>query len=309
MQEDVKGLVFDIQKFSIHDGPGIRTLVLLKGCLLRCLWCCNPESQSTEVEIVCFHNKCIRNDGYNCDSCLVACPQSALRLSPDGEIRIDRGRCDICGRCVSSCPASALVLVGEWMTVEQVFAQVWQDQLFYLHSEGGVTLSGGEPVMQPEFSVAFLRRCQGSGLHTAMETCGYVPWEVMERMLPHLDLVLYDLKHADSVMHERLVGAPNELILENARRIAATSVDLVVRVPVIPGHNDSEENMRAIAAFAAGIGVRCANLLPYHNFGAAKYNRLDLEYKLSGLDKPDKEQLKLQKSIFESYGIITRIGG
>lgn len=309
MQEDVKGLVFDIQKFSLHDGPGIRTLVLLKGCPLRCVWCCNPESQSTEVEIVCFNSKCIRNNGYNCDSCLVACPQSALQLSPDGEIRIDRRRCDLCGRCVSSCPAGALVLVGEWMTVEQVFDQVRQDQLFYLHSGGGVTLSGGEPAMQPEFSIAFLRRCQGSDLHTAMETCGYAPWEVMERMLPHLDLVLYDLKHAFSPMHKRLVGTTNELILENAGRMAATGVDLVVRVPVIPGHNDSEENMRAIAAFAAGSGVRGANLLPYHNFGVAKYKRLDLKYRLDELKKPDHEQLKSLKSIFESYGITTKIGG
>jgi pyruvate formate lyase activating enzyme len=309
MQEDPKGLVFDIQKFSIHDGPGIRTLVLLKGCPLQCVWCCNPESQSTDVEIVCFNNKCIRNDGYDCDSCLVACPLSALRLSPDGEVRIDRARCDLCGRCVSSCPASALLLVGEWMTVEQVFDQVWQDQLFYLHSEGGVTLSGGEPAMQPEFSAALLRRCQGSGLHTAMETCGYAPWEVMERVLPHLDLVLYDLKHADSPRHKSLAGTPNELILENARRIAATSVDVVVRVPVIPGHNDSDENMRAIAAFAAEIGVRCANLLPYHNFGVAKYGRLDLAYKLGDLKGPDSEQLKVLKSIFESYGITAKIGG
>ena len=142
-----------------------------------------------------------------------------------------------------------------------------------------------------------------------METCGYAPWEVMERVLPHLDLVLYDLKLADSPTHKRLAGTPNELILGNARRIAATTVDLVVRVPVIPGHNDSEENMRAIAGFAAGIGVRCTNLLPYHNFGAAKYGRLGLAYELGDLKKPDREQLKVLKSIFESYGITAKIGG
>lgn len=307
--EEVEGLVFDIQKFCVHDGPGIRTLVLLKGCPLRCLWCCNPESQSKKPQVVFFEGKCIRKAGYDCGDCLTACPRKAVYLTINGKVAVRRELCDACGLCASSCPASALTVVGQWMTVQEVFQRVWQDWVFYRRSGGGVTLSGGEPTSQPGFSIALLGRCQQAGIHTAMETCGYVPTEVLETVLPYLDLVLYDIKHMDSLAHQRMVGVPNDLVLENARQIVRSGVEMVIRVPIVPDYNDSEANIRSTAEFAASIGIGKANLLPYHGLGVMKYGRLDLEYTLQHLIRPEMEYMHVLKSIFESCGIVTKIGG
>lgn len=307
--EEMTGLVFDIQKFSLHDGPGIRTLVLLKGCPLRCLWCCNPESQSARPEVVCFAEKCIRKDGHDCRDCLQHCPAGALRLTEEGAVALDHDRCEVCATCADVCPSGAFTVFGASMTVEDVFAQVDQDRIFYRRSGGGVTLSGGEPAMQPEFSAALLRRFHEAGLHTAMETCGHAPWDVMERLLSHLDLVLYDLKHMDSEVHRALVGVPNDLILDNARRTAATGVEMAIRVPVVPGHNDSDANLEATACFVREIGVGRVHLLPYHDFGAAKYRRLGLKYKLAGLPRPHDKEMECFRPLFESYGLTVKIGG
>ena len=307
--ETTKGFVFDLQRFSVHDGPGIRTLVLLKGCPLRCLWCCNPESQTTKTQVVFFGSKCIRKNGYDCRECLGGCPRDAIELPQNEVARVNQDRCEACGQCVPSCPASAIVSVGQSMTVEEVFAQVEQDAVFYRHSGGGVTLSGGEPAMQPDFAAALLRRCRSAKLHTALETCGHARWESIAQILPHLDLVLYDIKHMEPETHRALTGVSNEMILDNARGIAQTGIPMAIRVPVIPGHNDSEANIRATATFALDLGVTSMHLLPYHRLGTAKYHRLQVAYQLAELRAPDASHMQALREIVQSYGIDVQLGG
>lgn len=303
------GIVFDIQKFSLHDGPGIRTLVLFKGCPLRCVWCCNPESQTSAAQVVLFVRKCIRGEGYDCRECVDACPRDALDLPIGEPAAIVQEQCDACGRCVDACPSGACVQVGRLTTVDEVFARVNQDEIFYRHSGGGVTLSGGEPAAQPGFAAALAGRCRSAGIHTAMETCGHAPWEAIARILPNLDLVLFDVKHMDPEVHRALTGMGNQLVLDNARRVAATGVELVIRVPVIPGHNDSEANIRATAEFARELSAKALHLLPYHRLGAAKYQRLQLAYRLEELRAPEAAVMEGLRALAASCGIETQIGG
>jgi pyruvate formate lyase activating enzyme len=311
LSSSTTGIVFDIQKFSLHDGPGIRTLVLLKGCALRCRWCCNPESQSVRTQVVFFDRKCIRRNGFDCRECAAACPGHGIEVA-EGTIARDQARCDACDAyeaCTNACPAGALVPIGRRMTVAEVFAQVEQDTVFYRNSGGGVTLSGGEPLMQAEFAAALLERCRAGGLPTAMETCGYARWESVARVLPFLDLVLYDIKHVDPAAHRTLTGVSNELILDNARRIAAAGVPLSVRVPVIPGLNDSESNIRATAELARELGARRVHLLPYHRLGLAKYHRLQVVYRLEDLKAPAAAHMQALRAWVQSYGLDVQIGG
>ena len=273
------GIVFNIQRFSTEDGPGIRTTVFLKGCPLRCAWCHNPEGLSPRLELMWYDVRCI-----GVRDCLSACPEDALELTPDG-MCIDRERCTACGACADACPAGALEIIGREWTAADVFVEVDKDRVFYETSDGGVTLSGGEPMMQADFVLALARLCREAGFHVALDTCGVVAWERYERVLPLIDLVLYDLKIFDGERHRASTGVDNAIILENARRIAATGNPMWIRTPVIPGYTADRENIAVLGDFIAAElpTVERWDLLAYTNLGQPKYHRLDLPYALEGM--------------------------
>jgi pyruvate formate lyase activating enzyme len=286
MDEDLKGLIFDIQRFSVHDGPGIRTTVFLKGCTLRCFWCQNPEGLRLRPEVMFYPERCI-----GCGNCL-SCPREAHRFNGGRHIYL-RERCIGCGECVENCYSGALKISGRWMSVEEVMKEIMRDRVFYEVSGGGVTLSGGDPLMQSDFSLALLRRCKEAGLHTAIETAANCRWEEMQRLLPFIDLVIMDIKHMDPEAHRRFTGVSNRLILSNARRLAETRKPMIIRVPVIPGVNDTAEQIRAIAEFVRPFkNLRLLELLPFHRLGEGKYRALGLDYPASGLRTPAKANMK-----------------
>jgi pyruvate formate lyase activating enzyme len=296
------GIVFDVKHFAVHDGPGIRTTVFLKGCPLRCLWCHSPESQSPRTEVAYYPNLCI-----GCGACVEACPHGAQTL---GTPKIIRERCQGVGRCAEVCYAGATIMYGEEATVDDVLEEVNKDRLLYETSGGGVTVSGGEPAMQPGFASALLCAFKERGYHTALDTSGYTEGSAFERVLVDADLVLYDLKHMDSFIHEEITGVPNGLILTNLEKAAGSGKTLVVRVPVIPGYNDSPENITAMADYLGGLkGVESVELLPYHNLGAPKYLALGRDYPLEGLRTPEPEELKGLGSLLEAEGLRVVIEG
>lgn len=304
---DIKGLIFDIRKYSIHDGPGVRTTVFFKGCPLACRWCCNPESQGGRPELVWVRERCL-----GCGLCLEACPRGALRTAAGGAREIDRQRCDGCGRCAEGCPGEALNLIGRWATAEEVLAEVARDALYFEASGGGLTLSGGEPLAQADFAAELLRRYrhEEKGGHTAVETCGFAPWPVLERLAPDVDLFLYDLKHMDPDAHRRLTGQDNALILDNARRLAAAGHALVVRLPLIAGVNDRREQLEAVADFTRSLpGVRRIDLLPYHRLGAPKYRRLGRAYALEDEPSLGPDAAARAAEILAARGIEVTVGG
>lgn len=282
-----RGIVFNIQRYSIHDGPGIRTTVFLKGCPLRCFWCQNPESQKRKPEVFLNKSRCTL-----CGQCVAVCPTGASTLSEKSST-IDRNVCIGCGKCAEVCRDEARSLVGKYMTVGEVMQEVVKDKKFYENSGGGVTLSGGDPITQPKFACAILQACKGVGLHTALDTCGYVSWVTIEKLLKYTDLVLYDIKCIDSRKHYDATGKPNDAILENAKRIAKYKA-MRVRVPVIPGFNDSTDEIRAIAHFTkVELGSVDIDLLPYNKMGEIKYERLDRTgVHLEEKDEGDMEGLK-----------------
>lgn len=298
-------MVYNLQHFAIHDGPGIRTLVYMKGCPLTCLWCSTPQTQKKGFEILHIEIHCVK-----CGRCVETCPTDAITLSEYEGVRIDHDRCTHCGECVDACPNRALEFAGKHMTVEELFKEVDKDSPFYRRSNGGVTVGGGEATMQHEFVAAFLERCKRSYIHMAIETCGFVKWEHLEKLLQHLDLVYMDIKHMDSAVHEELTGVPNELILENARKVA-DACPMIVRIPVIPGYNDSHDNISATARFAAELGDNFMRieLLPYHKFGTQTYSRLGKEYMLSDVEPPTDSHMNRLKMIVESCGVDAQIGG
>ena len=301
------GLIWDIRPYSIHDGPGIRTTVFLKGCPLRCPWCCNPEAQQGKPEILRIAENCLA-----CGGCIRACPRGAISAGPDGAGIVDRAACDLCGACVESCPGEALQIVGRRRTVAQVLDDVGRDEAFHRRSGGGITLSGGEPFTQISFTRELLREYRRAfpGGHTAVETCGYAAWEEIRRTLPLIDLVLFDLKHMDGRVHKRWTGVSNRSILANARRIARFGTPLVLRVPLIPGVNDSTRNLTAAAIFAKSLpGLSEIHLLPYHRWGEPKHARLGRAYALAGTKPPRRECLEEIKTRLERFGLRVKIGG
>ena len=298
------GTVFNIQRFSIHDGPGIRTTVFLKGCSLRCFWCHNPEGVRLKHEIQFFPDRCI-----GCDACISACEHGANTVV-DGVRRYDRDLCVVCGKCVDTCYAGARVLTGNDMTVEKVVEEALRDRAFYETSKGGVTLSGGEPALQHEFSREVLRQLQAAGIHTAIETCGNVPWEHLDELMPFTDLIMMDLKQMDSARHRAATGAPNERILANARRLAQTGKPILFRTPVIPTVNDAPEDIAAIADFVVELnGLREGGeplgleLLAFHRLAADKYRSLGLDYKARDLNPPTKEHMAALAAAGRARGI------
>ena len=303
----VTGWIWDIKKYAIHDGPGIRTTVFLKGCPLRCVWCCNPESQEFRTELLWIAENCDR-----CGRCLDTCPLQAVSEDEQGKKRIDWSRCDLCGRCLSACPNGALRLMGRQVTVNEVLREVTRDAVFYQRSGGGLTLTGGEPSAQPEFAAELLRRYKTveGGRHTTVETCGFADWTAFSRLLEYTDLVLYDIKHMDPECHLKLTGVDHELILGNARRIAGSGRRLVIRFPLVPGINDHEDNVRSTAAFARSLaGVEEIDILPYHRLGEPKYSRLGRESTLKGTPSPNARRLNEIAALIESYGLHVKIGG
>lgn len=293
------GRVFSIERYAVHDGDGIRTIVYLKGCPLRCLWCANPEGQEERSQLFFFPERCI-----GCGRCVDLCPKGGALRNVGGGIEHHPSHCRGCGLCVEVCSAGARHLFGQSMSVEEVLVEVLKDSAFYRKSGGGITVSGGEPTMQPDFVASLLSECRRRGLHTALETCGYTSWTKLEAIAEHLDLALYDLKHMDSEEHRRLTGVPNDLILENLLQLSARGLSIVVRVPVIPGHNDSPDNLEALATFVEQLpSVRGVNLLPYHNYGSGKYARCGREYLLADLALPARARMEALAGIFTARGI------
>ncbi len=302
LPQNRKGLIFNIQHYSLHDGPGIRTTIFMKGCPLQCQWCSNPESIEQAPQIGFHKQHCVKD--YVCKN---TCPLNAVSSSENnGFPEFDRTKCSACSShpCIPACTHGALELRGKEMDVETLWSEVEADRLFYLNSGGGVTLSGGEPTGHPEFAIQFLKTCRQKGLHTALDTSGFVSWEILTSILEQTDLVLYDLKHMDSKRHEELTKVPNEMILENATRIAAdTKSDLIFRMPLIPGYNDSDENIMATAAFVKKSGASEITLLPYHRFGTNKYEIIGKQYPLADLISPDQNHLDQISENFRSFGI------
>ena len=295
--------ITDIQRFSVHDGTGIRTLVFFKGCPLRCIWCHNPETQRKQPQLFCIESKCI-----HCGACILACPKQAVSVKGE-EIVTDRISCVECGECVKVCFSGARKIVGRKYTVEEVIEKVLQDEVFYKYSGGGVTLSGGDPVAHIEFACELLLRLKQLGIHTAIETCGVCCEEDFTRLLENVDLVLFDLKHTDTEMHKKYTGSGNELPLKNLEVIKKMQKPLIIRVPLIPNFNDNEKNLRNTAKYALKFGAYQVHLLPFHQLGESKWKSLDRHYLLAGKDEPSPDILKRARSIFEGYGLNVNVGG
>lgn len=288
-----RGLIFNIQKFSLHDGSGIRTLIFLKGCPLACKWCANPEGQSYTPELAYNPDKCIGE--AECDRCRAVCDVGAIGLREDGKAEIKREMCTDCGKCVEACPSQALELFGKSMDVEEVIRIVEEDSRFYARSGGGLTLSGGEPVSQTEFVLELLKTARGRGIDTALETSGLCKWEDLERVCRHVNEVFYDIKTLDGQRHEEATGVGNVRILENLRRLceAFPKMPITVRTPVVPDFNDSPEHIRTIVEFLDELpGPVAYELLPYHRFGEAKYDQLGKACPLKGLVPPSKKHME-----------------
>jgi pyruvate formate lyase activating enzyme len=295
------GRVLNIQHFCTHDGPGIRTTVFLKGCSLRCKWCCNPESISMRAELAYDAKKCI--GAAQCGRCLPACPDCAIDVpEPGGKVCINWDLCSDCGKCVPLCPPKALYEFGAEMTVEEVLTEVEHDASFYRESGGGITLSGGECLRQPEFSAALLSEARRRGIHTAIETAGNVPWSAFERVLPHVDTVLHDFKLSDPERHREWTGAENVRIHANYARAYVEFPDtaFIARTPIVPGVNDDEAQVRAVLAFIRPHrNVVDYELLPYHGYGESKYANLGRIYSLKDFSVPTAESLARLRAIID----------
>jgi pyruvate formate lyase activating enzyme len=299
---EAKGLVFNIMRFSLHDGPGIRTTVFLKGCPLSCWWCHNPESQGGRPEVMYAADRCVR-----CGDCVSACEHGALAFS-NGPVR-DPDLCVQCGDCAAKCLTDARRYVGEWMSVQDVVRKVRRDIVFFDESRGGVTFSGGEPLMQPDFLEAGLKACRAEGIHTAIDTCGFASEETLWRIMPLADLVLFDLKMVDAERHRQVTGVSNDVILENLSTLVKAEKPLIVRIPVVPGVNDDEANIGDSMDLLARFGVKRVDLLPYHEAGTEKYQRLGSKYPLASLKPPAAETMKDLSDRFCRAGFAVRIGG
>jgi len=323
-----EGMIFDIKRYAIHDGPGIRTTLFLKGCPLGCPWCQNPEGKSPEPELIWRGRHCL-----GCEDCLKACPQGALSLAGNG-LAIDRTLCNVCGDCVSLCPSGALEMIGRRITVEEAMAEIEKDRVFYEESGGGATFSGGEPFLQPGFLADILRACRRSGIATAVDTSGYVRKDVLTGMVDEIDLLLWDLKIMDDMKHRRLTGVSNSMILENLKAVAGVNKPTIVRFSLVPGINDDEANVKALGEFVSSTGgLSRVDILPYHKAGLGKAERLgrgpigspgrvpaegetagSIESPDAGagefaLEPPTPEALESVRDYLSGLGLEVRIGG
>jgi pyruvate formate lyase activating enzyme len=297
-------LVTNVQGYSIHDGPGIRTVVFLKGCGLACQWCSNPECISPRPQVGFVKNLCTK-----CGKCAAICPEGALVYEEGSYPRINHEKCTGCGVCGSVCAYKALVLYGKSMTADEIYDAVSRDKIFYDASGGGVTVSGGEALLQPQLVHDVFEKCRQAGINTCIETSGYAAESALKQALPFTDYVLYDLKTMNPDKHRQYTGQANDRILANARMAAASGIETLFRMPLIPGINDDLQNIKETADFLHGLGEKACRieLMPYHRLGKGKYDSLDKKYSLSGLLSPEPEQVESTKKTFENYGIACTI--
>jgi len=300
------GWVTNLQDFVVHDGPGLRVLIFLKGCPLKCRWCQNPESLAPLPEIAFHSSLCL-----GCLKCLEVCPISGA-IVEDKEQRIDRSKCISCMACVDTCLGTALRRVGEWMSVEQVLQRIVRYKPFFDHSDrGGITLSGGEPTFQPEFALRLLKSCREMGIHTVMETCGYTNYETLRRIAQNVDLLIYDIKHMDEVSHITGTGRPNCLILKNLRRLCKeVDTEITVHVPLIPGFNDDDANIGKTVEFVTSLKkIKHVDLLPFNELASGKYRAMGLDWEYAEGRRQSPEKLARLQKIAQSYGLEVNIGG
>ncbi|TNF39859.1 MAG: glycyl-radical enzyme activating protein [Bacteroidetes bacterium] len=308
-------LIFDIRRYSINDGPGIRITIFMKGCPLRCAWCHNPESQSPKVQKLYTASKCI-----GAQDCIEVCPEDALKLTPEG-IVTDGEKCTLCGKCAEACPSKAIEMSGKIYGVEELMHIIERERVHIEHSDGGVTFSGGEPLMHPEFLIEMLKACGEKGLHRAVDTCGFAPTETLLEVAKHTDLFLYDLKMLDFSLHKKWTGKSNQLILDNLKAIAAAGASINIRIPFIGNVNTFEDEVRSMAEYITNLpfknrGLETAtpklpevNLLPYHNIAQNKYNKLGQVYNSEEMREPTDEEIGFAKNIFSEKGMKVEIGG
>lgn len=298
------GIIFDIKKYAIHDGPGIRTTVFFKGCPLSCRWCHNPESIACATQRLYRKERCI-----GCQGCVEVCPEDAIQVSSKG-LEWNASRCVYCGNCAGICPAEAVELVGKTMSVDDVVAEIAQDTVFYDESCGGITISGGEPLMQPSFLMSLLDACGKLELHRTVDTSGYADTHTLLETARRTDLFLYDLKHMNPEKHAKFTGVSNEKILTNLAELCRQDAEIVIRFPIFPGLNSDWENVDRTGSFVSSLpGVRQINILPYHRAAAAKYKNLDLDFNTSDIEKPSNVLLESVAKRLEAYHLTVKIGG
>jgi pyruvate formate lyase activating enzyme len=304
------GLIFDLRKFSVHDGPGIRTTVFFKGCPLSCWWCHNPESQGQQPEIMLWDSRCI-----GCQACVAVCPQGAIIPNAGAgtaghTVTTDRERCTRCGDCIPHCPSDAREWIGRTASVGEVMAEINRDVNFFDESGGGVTFSGGEPLMQPGFLLALLQACREQEIHTALDTSGYAAWEILDQVRPFVNLFLVDIKCMDDERHRQVTGVSNMRILSNLRALAEHGHAIILRVPLVPGINDDPANLDALGELASSLpGVERVDLLPYHHAAAGKYDRMQIPYMLPDTLPPAAEMVEALAARLRERGLSVKIGG
>ena len=290
-------MIFDIKQYAINDGPGIRTTVFFKGCPLSCWWCHNPESQSRSQELIYRANRCSL-----CAECVEACPQGAI--SVDAQARTALSLCDNCGSCAEVCFNGARELLGREMSVAQVMQAIERDVLFFDTSHGGVTFSGGEPLLQRKFLAELLRLCRAHEIHTVLDTSGYASWETFDSLRADVNLFLYDLKLMDDTRHRQYTGVSNQLILSNLKMLSEQGHEIFIRIPLIPGINDDRDNLRQTGEFLAGLkNIGTVELMGYHDIAQSKYQALGLDYRLPGTQPPSAENLQTSAGILAGFGL------
>jgi len=298
-------LIFDIRRYSINDGPGIRITIFIKGCPLRCAWCHNPESQSPKVQKLYTASKCI-----GAQDCIDVCPENALTLTPDGIIT-DAELCTLCGKCADACPTKAIEMSGKLYDTEELLKIIEKERVHIDQSGGGVTFSGGEPLMHPEFLIKMLDDCGERGLHRVVDTCGFASSETLLEVAKRTDLFLFDLKLMDPVQHKKWTGVDNQLILKNLKILAESGANINIRIPFIKNVNTGENEVRKMAEFVAGLPGKKpeVNLLPYHNIASGKYKKLEMEYKTEEMEEPSEIEIQQATEIFNKLGLTVEIGG
>lgn len=305
--DNTKGLIFNIVHGSFVDGYGIRTTIFLKGCPLKCIWCCNPEGQAFNAEI-----RVVSADCNGCGNCVSNCPEKAISINNNADkinVNIDRNLCNNCGKCIDVCYTGALSYYGQYYTVDEMFDIIKKDEQFYRSSEGGVTIGGGEATWQPDFTLNLIRKCKENYINTAVDTCGYVTSEKGLKALEEADLLLFDFKIFDEEEHLKHTGVSNKIIKENLTKLAAMGQHIIIRVPVIPGYSDSNENLNSIAEFLANLkSIERVDILPVHEYGKAKYAEIGMEYKLNVKPISIERQNEIL-NMFKGYGLNAQIGG
>jgi len=299
-------VIFNIQRFSVHDGPGIRTIIFLKGCPLKCLWCSNPEGQEIKKDLIYIEENCI-----HCYKCINACKNGALTIQNE-KIKWCNNLCNFCKECTKKCPSNAIKIYGETVNVEYIMNEIKKDYLFYKNSGGGVTFSGGEPLMWPDFISEISKKCKKEKINVALETSGSVPWKNFERVLENINIVLFDVKHMDPVKHKKICGDSNTLILKNLKKIIEIkNLEIIIRFPIIPGLNDSKKNVLSTAKFISTLNgkINRVDLLPYFKYHINKYEKLGKNYSLTEIDVPNEDKLNNIKKLMQRYKLNIQIGG